>query len=108
MTNNLKHNSYCLQTPCKQKKTNKFVMPKAYPPYLDAAIKNDCMSSLEKARFVRYMASHFYAQEPNPKPTQYCTMAQQCIEICPSLADTAELNHKVLNKIDNSELLLVG
>ena len=70
-------------------------MPKAYPADLDAAITNNDMSTLEKARFVRYMSTHFFAQQPNPTPTEYAKMAEQCIDVCPSLADTPNTSHKV-------------
>ena len=80
-------------------KLSKFVMPKAYPADLDAAITDNEMSPLEKARFVRYMASHVFAQQPNPTPTEYGIMAEQCVAICPCLADTPSTNHKVYIRV---------
>lgn len=94
-----------LQT-SKRQKTTRFTMPKAYSRDLETAIKSNSMSALEKARFVRYTASHFYAQQPNPTPTEYNTMAQQCVDICSSLADSPETPHKVVNAVIISPMLL--
>ena len=73
------------QTHSKRVKISHFVMPKAYPADLDAAIKNNDMSDLEKARFVWYMSKHFFAQQPHPTPTEYMKMVEQCIALCPCL-----------------------
>lgn len=71
-------------------------MPKVYPRDLETAIQSNSMSALEMTRFVRYTGSHFYAQQPNPTPTEYNTMAQQYVEICFSLADSPETAQKAV------------
>lgn len=71
-------------------------MPKAYPRDLEAAIQSNSISA---PRIVRYTASHFYAKQPNPTPTEYKTMAQQYVEICSSISDSPETVHKVVNAV---------
>lgn len=71
-------------------------MPKAYPRDLEAAIKSNCMSALEKARFVRYTAGHFYAQQPNPTPTD---QTSNVLKFVLHWQDSPETAHKVVNNL---------
>ena len=78
---------------------------------VEAAIDMNKMSPLEKARFIRYTATHLYSQQPNPTPSEYAEMAKLCVDICPCLADGADTLHKVkhfLEKILNYTLSYVS
>lgn len=45
------------------------------------------MTKQEKDSFVRYIAPHFYAQQPKPDKGEYAAMARACSKVAPCLKD---------------------
>lgn len=72
-------------------------MPSAYPPNIQKAMEKHSMSKKEKQSFVRYIAPHFYAQQPKPDKGEYAAMARACSKAAKCLKDPPGCEHKVNN-----------